>query len=74
MEENPHAGKRKRTFVDKWLTKADFQPWLEKVNGDECLAWCSTCSKSFKAEITTIKRHEVNTFKQDYNMLFNFFI
>ena len=65
MAEGPPAPKKKRIFVDNWLTDTDFQPWLQRLNGDESLAWCNSCSKSFKAEITTIKRHKVNTFKQD---------
>ena len=74
MAENPPRAKRKRrTFVDNWLTDPEFQPWLERVNGDENLAWCSTCSKSVKAEISTIKRHGVNNFTR-LNIFLNHFI
>ena len=56
------GGKRKRPFSDRWLTNPDFQPWLEKVQGDSYSAWCNKCHKTIQAEITTIKRHKVKTF------------
>ena len=48
----------KARFQEAWLSNADFQPWLDRVDGNPSKAFCKTCKRTIGAEITSIKRHK----------------
>ena len=47
-----------RIFKDEWM--ALFPEWLAPVPGLPTRALCQLCSKEMNAELTQLKRHEVN--------------
>lgn len=36
----------------------DSEPWLKRVDGDPCKAFCEMCQSTFTSEIFAIKRHK----------------
>lgn len=36
----------------------DSEPWLKRVDGDPCKAFCEMCQSTFTSEIFVIKRHK----------------
>lgn len=50
----------RQRFVQEWLQKPEYQPWLAAVEGDPHHAYCKPCKRTLGAEVTTLKRHKTS--------------
>lgn len=50
------SNKRKRSFVEAWLTDDRYKSWIRKVSSDETVYYCNACNKTFPCN-SHISRH-----------------
>lgn len=49
--------KRKRSFVEAWLSDDRYNHWIRRVSSDDTLYYCTVCEKNFSCNAAHVSRH-----------------